>query len=174
MTLDVPVPLNEQHRLSEFDCGEPNLNEWLVKRAKGNQISGASRTFVVCDSGKVVAFYALAAGGVTSSSSTGSVKRNMPNPVPVVFLARLAVDHTSNRKGIGKALVRDAVLRVLNAADNIGIRALVIHALDDKVKDFYQRLGFQSSPFEPLTLMATLTSLRSNLGYSSFKTVLPG
>ncbi|EIC85650.1 GNAT family N-acetyltransferase [Serratia sp. M24T3] len=163
MTLDAPLPLKEQHRLSDFDCGETSLNEWLNKRAKSNQISGASRTYVVCDNGKVVAFYSLASGGVTSLSCSGNIKRNMPNPIPVVFLARLAVANSHKRRGIGRALVRDAVIRVVAAAETIGIRAFVIHAIDSHAKEFYQSLGFESSPLDPLMLMATLTSLRLNL-----------
>lgn len=163
MTLDAPVPLKEQHKLSDFDCGETTLNEWLIRRAKSNQISGASRTFVVCDKGKVAAFYSLASGGVTSLSCSGKIKRNMPNPIPVVFLARLAVANSYKRKGIGRALVRDASIRVVAAAETIGIRALVIHAIDNNAKEFYQSLGFDPSPLDPLMLMATLTHLRANL-----------
>jgi GNAT superfamily N-acetyltransferase len=137
------------------------LDTWLTQRALRNQASGASRTFVVCDARRVVAYYALASSAVASDLATGRLRRNMPDPIPVVVLARLAVDQSYQGLGLGRALMQDAGRRVLNAADAIGIRGLLVHALDEPAKEFYARLGFDSSPLDPMTLMITLADLRA-------------
>lgn len=137
------------------------LDTWLTQRALRNQASGASRTFVVCDARRVVAYYALASSAVASDLATGRLRRNMPDPIPVVVLARLAVDRSYQGLGLGRALMQDAGRRVLNAADAIGIRGLLVHALDETAKEFYERLGFDSSPLDPMTLMITLPDLRA-------------
>jgi GNAT superfamily N-acetyltransferase len=137
------------------------LDTWLTQRALRNQASGASRTFVVCDARRVVAYYALASSAVASDLATGRLRRNMPDPIPVVVLARLAVDRSYQGLGLGRALMQDAGRRVLNAADAIGIRGLLVHALDETAKEFYERLGFDSSPLDPMTLMITLADLRA-------------
>jgi GNAT superfamily N-acetyltransferase len=166
MSLRAPVPLAEQHRLASFDCGHPPLNDWLRRRALPNQQSGATRAFVASEgeSGTVVAYYALASGAVAITEATGRLRRNMPDPIPVVLLARLAVDRRHQRQGVARALLRDAGLRVLHAADSIGIRGLLTHALDDAARAFYLRLGFDASPLAPMTLMITLADLRAALG----------
>jgi predicted N-acetyltransferase YhbS len=128
-----------------------------------NQISGASRTFVVCDRGRVVAYYALASSAVAVDEAPGRFRRNMPDPIPVVVLGRLAVDCAFQGKGIGRALVRDAGYRVVQAADTIGIRGLVVHALSEEAKIFYQMVGFDPSPLDPMTLMITLADLKACL-----------
>jgi GNAT superfamily N-acetyltransferase len=137
------------------------LDTWLTQRALRNQASGASRTFVVCDARRVVAYYALASSAVASDLATGRLRRNMPDPIPVVVLARLAVDRSYQGLGLGRALMQDTGRRVLNAADAIGIRGLLVHALDETAKEFYERLGFDSSPLDPMTLMITLADLRA-------------
>lgn len=164
MSLSAPVPLAQQHWLAGFDCGQPALNDWLQRRALQNQQRGATRTFVVSDGAAVVAWYALASGAVAITEATGRLRRNMPDPIPVVLLARLAVDRQHQRRGLGRALLRDAALRVLHAADSIGIRGLLTHAIDDAAKAFYLRLGFDASPIAPMTLMITLADLRVALG----------
>ncbi len=144
-------------------CGREMLDTWLKQRALRNQASGASRTFVVCDARRVVAFYALASSAVASELATGRLRRNMPDPIPVVVLARLAVSRPYHGLGLGRALVQDAGRRVLGAADTIGIRGLLVHALDESAKAFYQCLGFDPSPLDPMTLMITLGDLRASL-----------
>jgi len=152
-----PQPLAGKHDYSEFDCGEPLLNDWLKRRALANQASGASRTFVVVDDRqRVMGYYALAAGTVAHRESTGAVRRNMPDPIPVMVLARLAVDRGARGKQLGGALLKDVVLRALSVAENAGVRALLIHALHDDAKAFYQHYGFQESPADPMTLMLRL------------------
>ncbi len=128
-----------------------------------NPASGASRTFVVCDDDRVIAYYALASSAVALDSATGRLRRNMPDPIPVVVLGRLAVDVGFQRRGLGRGLLQDAGRRVLQAANEIGIRGMMVHAIDDDAKAFYQRLGFDLSPFDPMTLMITLADLRANL-----------
>lgn len=156
-----PEPLAEDHDLGEFHCGEASLDDWLKRRARINQASGASRTYVVCEGKRVVAYYALASGVITIESAPGRFRRNMPNPIPVAILARLAVDKDRQGLGIGRALFRDAACRVAQAADVIGIRGIVVHAISEEAKSFYLTLGFDASPSEPMTLMVTLSDLRA-------------
>lgn len=149
-----PSLLRVDHDLSTFDCGETVMNDWLKRRAMGNPLSGASRTFVVADDAKKVrGYYALAAGAVDHSSATSAVRRNMPDPVPVMVLGRLAVDQEYHGKGMGSDLLQDAILRTVRLAQEVGIRALVVHALHDEARAFYLHHGFGGSDIDPLVLM---------------------
>ncbi len=161
MSLSAPEPLTVAHDLTGFNSGEEALDSWLRRRALGNQASGASRTFVVCEERRVVAYYALASSAVTANEAPGRFRRNMPDPIPVVVLGRLAVDLGFQSKGLGRALIRDAAYRVLQAADLIGIRGLLVHALNQGAREFYERLGFDPSPLDPMTLMISLTDLKA-------------
>ena len=158
-----PEALNTHHILEEFDCGNDTLNEWLRRRAIKNEASGASRTYVVCHQNHVIAFYTLATGVVQCRNAPGRIRRNMPDPIPVMILGRLAVHLDWQKKGLGADLLADAVKRTLQAADIAGIRALVVHALSEEAKQFYERFGFQSSPTDPLDLMITLKDAQANL-----------
>lgn len=160
MNLAAPEPLAAHHDTTAFSCGVESLDRWLKQRALKNQATGASRTFVVCDSTRVVAYYALASSAVAVDAATGHLRRNMPDPIPVVVLGRLAVDHSLQGSGLGRALVRDACLRVIAAADAIGIRGVIVHALSDAAQTFYERVGFTSSPLDPTILMVTITDLQ--------------
>jgi GNAT superfamily N-acetyltransferase len=159
MKLTAPMPLTEHHVTNGFSCGVDSLDQWLKRRSLKNQIQGASRTYVVCDDMRVVAYYALASGAVTTTEATGRFRRNMPDPIPVVVLGRLAVDRTLHRRGFGRSLVRDAGMRVIQAADAIGIRGMTVHALSDKAAAFYEKVGFEPSPLDPHLLMITLADL---------------
>jgi predicted N-acetyltransferase YhbS len=161
--LSPPEPLAPNHRLEGFVCGELTLDEWLKRRARANQVSGTSRTFVACEAGAVVAYHALASSAVTVATTSGRFRRNMPDPVPVVVLARLAVAKSHHGKGIGRAMFQDAARRVIHAADAIGIRGLLVHALSEDAAAFYRRLGFDASPLDPMILMVTLADLRASL-----------
>jgi predicted N-acetyltransferase YhbS len=161
--LSAPVPLLPMHQTERFACGIESLDMWLKRRALKNQISGASRTFVVCDSSQVLAYYALTSSAVVVKATSGRFRRNMPDPIPVVVLGRLAVDRKLHGRGIGRALVRDAAMRVLQAAEIIGIRGIVVHALSDAAKAFYEHIGFDPSPLDPMTLMITLSDLEASL-----------
>ena len=161
MKLAPPEPLTGQHNTDAFASGVESLDTWLRRRAMKNQLTGASRTFVVCEGERVVAYYALASSAITVDDASGRFRRNMPDPIPVVVLGRLAVDRSFQGKGLGRALVRDAALRVMQAADTIGIRGLVVQALSDEARVFYERVGFDSSPLDPMLLMMTLADLKA-------------
>jgi GNAT superfamily N-acetyltransferase len=185
MSLKSPAPLINTHSIDDFNCGIPSLDGWLKRRALTNQNSGATRTFVICvddflsakaDASaqadatrtrtgtlreRVVGYYVLAAGSINVQSALGKFRRNMPDPIPVVILARLAIDTSYQGRGLGRALFRDAALRVIQAADPIGIRGIIVHAISAEAKDFYVALGFDVSPLEPMTLMMTLNDLRA-------------
>lgn len=134
----------------------PDLNDWFEKRALANEKSGASRTYVVCSAGKVVGYYALANGGVALAKAQGRVRRNMPDPLPVMIVGRLAVERSWQGRNIGRSLLRDAILRTIQAAEIEGIRAILAHAISEDAKRFYERYGFAASPVDPMTLMATV------------------
>lgn len=161
MTLSAPEPLADRDQFAAFDSGVPTLDDWLKRRARANQASGASRTFVVSDGDRVVAYYSLASGAVAVAGAPGRFRRNMPDPIPVVVLGRLAVDRAQQRRGLGRALFRDAAARVLNAAGAIGIRGILVHAISEEAKVFYAALGFDPSPLDPMTLMVTLADARA-------------
>ena len=159
-----PEPLTTEHALGGFDSGVASLDDWLRRRALQNQTSGASRTFVVCDAGLVVAYYALAASAVAPDATPGRFRRNMPDPIPVVVLARLAITRNHQGRGLGRALFQDAASRVIHAADTIGIRGLLVHAISEEAKAFYLRLGLNPSPLEAMTLIATVADLKAIMG----------
>jgi predicted N-acetyltransferase YhbS len=161
--LSAPQPIASSHELASFDCGVTSLNEWLKRRTRSNQANDASRTFVVCNGCNVVAYYALASGGVTASAAFGRFRRNMPNPIPVVVLGRLAVDQSWRGQGLGRAMFRDAAQRIIYAADAIGVRGVIVHAISEQAKMFHLALGFEPSPLDPLTLMVTLADLRATM-----------
>lgn len=161
--LSPPEPLDDHHLVDGFDCGVSSLDDWLKRRALRNQVGGASRTFVSCEGGAVVAHYALASSAVASSATPGRLRRNMPDPIPVVVLARLAVARSHQGQGLGRTLFQDAGRRVIHAADAIGIRGLLVHAISDDAKAFYLGLGLETSPLEPMTLMTTVVDLRAAL-----------
>jgi len=152
-----PEPLVALHQRDRFECGEALLDDWLKDRALANQVSGASRTYVVADgSRRVHGYYALAAGAIARRAATGGVRRNMPEPVPVIVLGRLAVDKGAQGKRIGGALLRDAVERCVAVSQEIGVRALLAHALHDEARRFYEHYGFSPSPIHPMTVMLRL------------------
>ena len=154
--IETPEHLDPSHDLSTFDSGVAALDDWLKRRALANEGTGASRTYVVSSERKVVGYYALATGAVALRTATGRARRNMPEPIPVMVLARLAVDLGRQGSGLGRALLGDAILRTLQAAAIGGIRAIVVHAISEEARRFYERCGFAPSPLEPLTLMITV------------------
>jgi len=155
----VPAPLEDLHRLDDFVCDEASLEHWLKRRARKNHSSGASRVFVVTtDDRSVVGYYALSAGSVVRAVTPGRVSRNMPEPIPVAVLGRLAVHQDHSGRGLGAGLLRDAILRTRRLAQDLGVRALLCHAVDERARAFYLHHGFLVSPIEPLTLMLPLGS----------------
>lgn len=164
MTLARPVPLADHHDLAEFSSGVAELDDWLKRRARANQATGASRCFVLCDGVRVIAYYALASGAVRVAEAPGRFRRNMPDPIPVAVLGRLAIGRAYQGQGIGRALVRDASLRLLQAAEVLGIRGLLVHALSSDARAFYLALGFAPSPTDSMTLMVSLREIHAALG----------
>lgn len=154
--MNPPQKLSASHDLSQFSCGEPTLDDWLRRRALPNEESGASRTYVVCVEKRVVGYYALAVGAVAHGDAPGRVRRNMPDPIPVMVLGRLAIDEKFQGRRIGVSLLRDAVLRTLQASKIAGIRAILVHAISERAKRFYEDCGFIPSPVDPMTLMITV------------------
>lgn len=163
MPLLPPEPLAGHHSLDEFSSGEPSLDDWLKRRARADHASGASRTYAACDGARVVGYYALASGAIIVENGPGRFRRNMPDPIPVAVLGRLAVDAAFHGRGLGRALFRDAARRVIHAADAIGIRGIVVHAIPENAKNFHLALGFDPGPHEPMTLMVTLSDVRATL-----------
>jgi predicted N-acetyltransferase YhbS len=154
--ITAPAPITASHLTESFACGISVLDEWLRHRALKNEVSGASRTFVVCQDGQVIGYYALATGSVEHRNAPGKIRRNMPNPIPVMVLGRLAVDQQWRQSGLGRGLLKDAVLRTLSVSQHAGVRALLAHALSEDAKIFYAHNGFFESPLDPMTMMIAL------------------
>ncbi len=155
-SLAAPAPLDQAHEIAEFSSGVPSLDEWLRRRAHPNQVSGASRTYVVAEGQRVVGYYCLASGAIGLNEAPTKLRRNMPDPIPVVVLGRFAIDAAWQGQGLGVALLRDAVVRSVQAARIVGIRGLLVHALSEEARTFYGRHGFIESPANPRTLVLSL------------------
>ncbi|MCA9833681.1 MAG: GNAT family N-acetyltransferase [Thermomicrobiales bacterium] len=164
MGIAAPVPLREDHDCTSFHSGEDSLDHWLQQRAREGQSRGAARTFVSTnDDREVIGYYALSAGAVMRESAPGNLRRNMPDPIPVIVLGRLAVDLRYQGSGLGSALLKDAMLRALNASREIGAAALVVHALTDDLRDYYARFGFVEYPEGARTLYLPMKTIAAAL-----------
>ncbi len=154
-----PEPLTKTHVLTGFNSARASLNGWLIDRAMSNEEQGASRTFVICEGNtqNVIGYYCLAQGAIGHDAVSAKFKKNMPNPLPVTVLGRLAVDQSHAGRGIGIALLRDAVLRARLASVHAASRGIFVQALDEEAASFYLKFGFSRSPSEPLYLMLALT-----------------
>ena len=161
--ISAPEPLNEHHQLAAFDCGEPSLDDWLKRRAVKNQLNDASRTYVVCDGQAVIGYYCLAAGALGHGEAPSVLRRNRPDPIPVLVLGRLAIHKTHQQSGIGTALVSDAIRRAVQASEIAGITALLVHALSENAKRFYRSRGFVESPIKPMTMCLLLSTVKKAL-----------
>lgn len=158
-----PELLSQHHDTREFNCGKTVLDVWLQGQALKNQTNRGSRTFVITADNKVAGYYALASGAVERTHASSNIARNMPNPIPVVILARLAIDHHFKRRSLGKALLKDALLRSLNVANEIGVKAVLVHALDREAVAFYEKFGFQKMPEQKNTLMLSISNIAKSL-----------
>ena len=154
-----PEPLNPDHVVSGFSCGKPELDEWLQKRALANQVSGGTKTHVVVEAGRVIGFYALANGAIAHSDVRGRIRRNMPDPIPAVILARMAVDEKHRGSGLGSSLLQSAIETTLAAARTIGIVCLIVHAKDEDAQSFYLHFDFEPSPTDPRHLILRLVDV---------------
>ena len=154
--LSPPEPLADRHDISAFASGENALDDWLRRRARANQLSGASRTYVLAENDRVIGYYSIAAGAIAVSEAPGRIRRNMPDPIPMAILGRLAIDRAWQGRGLGRLMLRDAVLRTSQAAQIIGVRGILVHALSPAAKRFYESCGFREAPASPMTLMVSL------------------
>ena len=160
MGVSEPQPLSETHELREFDCGVKSLNDWLSKHVIKNQKSHASRTFVICEGQSVIGYYSLASGSVQKNDAPKSLQRNMPEPLPVIILGRLAVSNSYQGKTLGTSLLKDAIVRSVFVASNIAACAIMVHAISDAAKNFYEFHGFQASPLNSMTLFLAMKKLK--------------
>jgi predicted N-acetyltransferase YhbS len=152
LPLQPPVPLTSTHLVADFDCGVESLNEWLGKRAWKNQVLGVSRTFVVCDSEIIIGYYCLSSAAIDRIALPKARQRNMPDPIPAALIGRLAVDLQYQGQKMGVSLLQDAICRIITASQSIGVAYILVHALDDGAKRFYEINGFVAIPERPLTL----------------------
>lgn len=158
-----PEPLQAHHNLAQFECGKPPLDQWLRSHALANE-GKSSRTFVLCDNGNtVLAYYTLATGSVARTEMPRRIRHDLPNPVPVMLLGRLAIDRRCQGRKFGAALLREAMLRTLRVSEQAGVRALVVHAIDDEAIAFYMRYGFQVFPPETRTLLLPVETMAAAL-----------
>lgn len=154
-----PELLTPDHVLSGFSCGKPELDEWLARRAVANQAKRATTTHVVVEEGRVIGFYSLASAVVAHRDAQGKDRRNMPDPIPAVMLARMAVDQKHRGQGLGGALLGAAITTTVAAAEAIGIACLLVHAKDEDARAFYQHFGFDLSPTDPMHLILRLVDI---------------
>jgi len=161
-----PVLLTEAHDGSAFDSGEPVLDEWLRRRAWNNLLTAASRTYVVCPTGssRVIGYFALSMGQILADEATGSMRRNMPKFIPAVVLGRLAIDRPWQGKGLGRALLADAIQRSLRASAEVSARLVIVHAISPAAEAFYVHHGFTRLPVETPTFALDLVKLRKVAG----------
>ena len=155
-SLSAPEPLHDNHDLEQFECGIASLDDWLKRRARANQAGGASRTYVIAAGRRVIGYYCLSSGAIAAIEASGNIRCNMPDPVPMAVMGRLAIDHRWQGKGLGVALLQDAVLRAAQAAEIIGIRGILLHAISIEAKAFYEHHGFVPSSSNPMTLLLSL------------------
>jgi GNAT superfamily N-acetyltransferase len=162
--LNQPVLLKKDHDRNAFDCGVPTLNDYLKKYALQNQKKHAARTYVATRGNRIVGYYTLAYGSVSLEEAPPSVKSGLPrHPIPVILLARLAVDSTEQGHGLGAALLKDALLRTIQAAEIAGLRAMLVHAKDDAAKSFYEKFGFEPSPIDAYHLFLRVSDILSSV-----------
>lgn len=162
MTIRAPEPLGAQHRLDEFDCGKPALNDWLLRHARQAQGSGSAKTFVAAgEDAQVTGYFSLTVGQVDTLDAPDRIRKGMGQyPVPVVILARLAVSRVHHGQGIGVGLLQDAIRRTLIIAEQAGVRAMLAHPIDDDAARFYMRFGFVASPLREQQLLLLLKDAR--------------
>ena len=162
-TLSAPQLLDDQHQLADFESGEPFLDEWLKRRAARNQANRSSRTYVVCAGKTVLGYYCLAAGALSHADAPSTLRRNRPDPVPVLILGRLAIHKDHHQLGIGTALLSDAIRRAIQASEIAGVAALLVHAISEQARRFYLSRGFIESPIKPMTLCLMLATAEKAL-----------
>lgn len=154
--MKAPELLVDSHQLDHFSCGKPALDSWLKRRARANHAAGASRTYVVTEGDQVIAYYCISAGGMNHADASGAIRRNMPDPIPMAIIGRLAVDENFQGRGLGPAMLNDAVIRIGHAAHIMGVRGIMVQAIDDDAKGFYEAFGFTPSATMPMLLTLSI------------------
>ena len=154
-----PHPLSSLSKLEDFNSGEPSLDDWIKRRALRNQTNGSSRTYVISENNAVIGFSCLSAGAIGHSEAPSSMKRNRPDPIPVLVLGRLAIHKDHQQRGMGTALLRDAIMRSVKASEIAGVTALLVHALSEHARLFYRSRGFVESPVRPMTMCLVLSTI---------------
>ena len=161
MRFSAPQPLDASHRLEAFDCGKPALTDWLLQQARQAHGSGSARTFVACDQDRVAGYYSLTVGQIDTLEAPERIRRGMGQyPIPLVILARLAVDLDYQKQGLGYSLLQDAITRTVAVAEQAGIRALLTHPIDAEADAFYRRFGFEPTPLQDRQLILLLKDAR--------------
>ena len=156
--------LSRNHGVANFDCGTPVLNDWLIRLALQNQQADAAQTYVACRENRVVGYYSLVAASVQRSDAPARIAKGLAgHPIGMILLARLAVDQREKGQGLGKALLKNALGRIAQAADIIGARAALVHAIDENAKRFYEHFNFEPSPIDSMHLMLLMKDLRALL-----------
>lgn len=159
-----PEEINRNHNVAGFTCGRDSLDDWLKNRALKSSAAGDSKVLVICnEGGEVVGYYAICASSVSRKEATSKLKRNAPDPIPMGLIARLAVRDDMQKQGIGPALLRDAILRISQAAEKIGVKGILVHALDDDAASFYAHSGFRPSTIDEHHLMISLAEIIAEL-----------
>lgn len=162
--LSKPQEITRDHKVAGFSCGKPELDQWLERRALTNHVSGASKVIVITNEvAEIVAYIAISAASVARDRATSKLRRNAPDPIPMGLIARLAVRSDKKGRNIGPALLREAIFRIVNASEQIGIRGVLVHAMDADAVSFYKRMGFHPSPIDQMTLMISLRDIQAEL-----------
>jgi GNAT superfamily N-acetyltransferase len=160
--ITAPAGLTKDHDISQFDCGNDSLNGWLENKVLSNDTRDASRCFVICDNNKVIGYYAFATGAVDRSEAPSKTRRNMPNPIPVLVLGRLAIDSNHQGQRLGSHLLKDCMLRAIAVSEHVAFKALLVYAISEDAKRFYENFGFKESPIDPMTLLLSLSDIRQH------------
>ena len=172
MSPSAPQPLSASHRLEEFDCGKPALTDWLLRHARQAQSSGSARTFVACEEARVAGYFSLTVGQIDTLEAPERIRRGMGQyPIPLVILARLAIDLDYQRRGLGLSLLQDAIRRTVSIAEQAGIRALLTHPIDTEADAFYRRFGFEPTPAHERQLILLLKDARRFVGTDESKAI---
>lgn len=153
-----PTPLSDQHDLSGFDCGKPPLNDWLRYRALRSE-GRSARAYVVAHGKLAIGYYCISAGAVIAKDAPGALRRNMPNPIPVMIIGRLAVDKTCQGQRIGSGMLKDALQRILGVSTTVGARAVMVHAIDNDAIAFYASYGFKPFPLDSRTMFLSISEI---------------
>ena len=161
MGISTPTLLTNEHQTSTFQCGVEELDTWLTKQALKSQKRGTARVYVVTETEnqQVVGYYAIAMGSVSRAAAFSTLRRNSPDPIPMVILARLGVDNTYQGRGIAAGLLKDCVIRSVQAMSAVGGAGILVHAIDSTAQTFYKKFGFKESTFDPLILMARVCDI---------------